>query len=257
MQKTKKILFKEPKKQRLEKQSGTNSQVSYFLKTGEYKNIPIGVLDTSPLNYRKSFLKNELDELAADIRLHGIISNLVVRHSDSERYEVVTGERRLRAAKIAGLKEVPVKIVSLNDQEVIEIQLSENLQRSDTHPMEEAFAIERLQKTYSNLDEIAFRMGKSKAFVYKRLKLLSLTESMRSIFMANKCTAHQAIDIASLSGESQNDFYEEYCSNWEENVGFEMPDTTRALNQFRYDLTEAPFDIKDKKLVPEIGACTS
>jgi ParB family chromosome partitioning protein len=257
MQTTKKILFREPKKQRQTNQSGTNSEASHFLKTGEYKNIPIRDLDTSPLNYRKSFPKKELDELAADIAQHGVISNLIVRRSESERYEVVTGERRFRAAKIAGLKEVPVNIVSLNDQEVIEIQLSENLQRSDTHPMEEAFAIERLQKTYSNLDEIAFRMGKSKAFVYKRLKLLSLTESMRSIFMANKCSVQQAIDIASLSSESQNDFYEEYCSDWEKNVDFEMPDTTHALNQFRYDLTEAPFDIKDKKLVPEMGACIS
>jgi ParB family transcriptional regulator, chromosome partitioning protein len=257
MQTTKKILIKEPKKTIQSNQSGTNSKTSPFLKTGEYKNIPISELDASPLNYRKSFQKKELDELASDIAQHGIISSLVVRRTDSERYEVVTGERRFHAAKIAGLKEVPVNIVSLNDQEVIEIQLSENLQRSDTHPMEEAFAIERLQKTYSNLDEIALRMGKSKAFVCKRLKLLSLIESMRSIFMANKFTVQQAIDVASLSAESQNDFYEEYCSDWEGNVDFEMPDTTRALNQFRYDLTEAPFDIKDKKLVPEMGACTS
>ena len=111
--------------------------------------ISINDLDASSLNYRKSFPKKELDELAADIEQHGIISNLVVRRSDSDRYELVTGERRFRAAKIAGLKEVPVNIVAMSDQEVIEIQLSENLQRSDTHPMEEAFAIERLQKCIS------------------------------------------------------------------------------------------------------------
>ena len=257
MQTTKKILYKGSKNQKQANQSGTNSKESPSLKTGEYKNIPIDDLDTSPLNYRKSFPKRELDELAADIAQHGIISNLVVRRFDSERYEVVAGERRYRAAKIAGLKEVPVNIVSLSDQEVIEIQLSENLQRSDTHPMEEAFAIERLRKIYSTLDEISFRMGKSRAFVHNRLKLLSLIESIRSIFMADKCTMKQAIDIASLSAVSQNDFYEEYCSDWQIDADFEMPDTTRALNQFRYDLTEAPFDIKDKKLVPEMGACTS
>jgi ParB/RepB/Spo0J family partition protein len=198
-----------------------------------------------------------MDELAADVKQHGIISSLVVRRSDSGRFEIVAGERRFHAAKIAGLEEVPVSIVTLNDQEVIEIQLSENIQRSDTHPMEEAFAIERLQSVYQNMDEIALRMGKSKAFVYKRLKLLSLIEPMREIFLANKCTAQQAVDIASLSAESQNDFYQEYCSDWREDVDFEMPDTTRVLNQFRCDLTEAPFDINDKKLVPEMGACTS
>src|SRR5580704_19791325 len=170
MQTTKKMLYKGAKNPKQANQSGTNSKESPSLKTGEYKNISIDDLDTSPLNYRKSFSKRELDELAADIVQHGIISNLVVRRLDSGRYEVVAGERRYRAAKIAGLKEVPVNIVSLCDQEVIEIQLSENLQRSDTHPMEEAFAIERLRKVYSNMDEIALRLGKSKAFVYRRLK---------------------------------------------------------------------------------------
>ena len=145
----------------------------------------------------------------------------------------------------------------MSDQEVIEIQLSENLQRSDTHPMEEALAIERLQSVYQNIDEIALRMGKSKAFVYKRLKLVSLINSIREMFLANKCTAQQAFDIASLSSDSQRDLYEEYCSDWQDDEDFELPDTAHILDRFRYDLTEASFDIKDKKLVPEMGACTS
>ena len=145
MQMTKRILYKELKKRMPTNRSGIDSKTSHFLKTGEYKNILVSELDTSSLNYRKSFPKKELDELAADIMQHGIISNLVVRSTETGRYELVTGERRFRAAKIAGLQEVPVNVVELSDQEVIEIQLSENLQRSDTHPMEEAFAIERLQ----------------------------------------------------------------------------------------------------------------
>jgi ParB family transcriptional regulator, chromosome partitioning protein len=257
MQTTKRILYKEPKRSKRTNQPGTDSKISPFLKTGEYKKIPVSELDSSPLNYRKSFPKKELDELAADIGQHGIISNLVVRNTDSGRYELVAGERRFRAAKIAGLQEVPVYIVSLSDQEVIEIQLSENLQRSDTHPMEEAFAIEHLQSVYQNIEEIAVRMGKSRAFVYKRLKLVSLIDSIRELFLANKCSTQQAYEISALSSESQHDFYEEYCLSWQEDDDFEMPDTTRALNQFRYDLLEAPFDINDKNLVPEIGACIS
>ncbi|HSZ34638.1 MAG TPA: ParB/RepB/Spo0J family partition protein, partial [Puia sp.] len=226
------------------------------MKGGELKSIPINELDTSPLNYRKSFSKKELDELAEDIAQHGIISNLVVRRSESCRYELVAGERRFRAAKIAGLEEVPVNIVELTDQEVIEIQLSENLQRSDTHPMEEAFAIERLQSDYKSVDEISLRIGKSKAFVYKRLKLLSLIEPIRDLFMADKCTVQQAYDIATVSSESQKEFFEEYCLEWKEDEDFTMPDTSYALDRFRYDLTEAPFDMNDQELLPTMGACT-
>ena len=255
MQTTKKILYKEGKKP--SKSEKPNKIISKSISTGEYKIIPLDMMDASPLNYRKIFPKKELDELAANIKQHGIISSLVVRRSDSGRFEIVAGERRFRAAKIAGLEEVPVSIVTLSDQEVIEIQLSENLQRSDTHPMEDAFAIERLQKVSSNLDEIALRMGKSKAFIYKRLKLLSLIDSIRELFLANKCTAQQAYDIASVSSDSQEDFYKEYCSDWHDDEDFEMPDTAHTLDRFRYDLSEAPFDIKDKKLVSEMGACTS
>ena len=100
-------------------------------------------------------------------------------------------------------------------------------------------------------------MGKSKAFVYRRLKLVSLINSIREMFLANKCTAQQAFDIASLSSDSQTDLYEEYCSDWQDDEDFELPDTAHILDRFRYDLTEASFDIKDKKLVPEMGACTS
>jgi ParB family chromosome partitioning protein len=249
MQTTKKILYKEAKK--------PNKISSKSISTCEYKMIALDVLDVSPLNYRKSFPKKEMDELAADVKQHGIISSLVVRRSDSGRFEIVAGERRFHAAKIAGLEEVPVSIVTLSDQEVIEIQLSENLQRSDTHPMEEALAIERLQSIYLNIDEIAFRMGKSKAFVHKRLKLVSLIVTIRELFSANKCTAQQAYEIASLSSDSQEDFYKEYCSEWQDDEDFELPDMEHTLDRFRYDLTEAPFDIKDKKLVPEKGACTS
>ena len=100
-------------------------------------------------------------------------------------------------------------------------------------------------------------MGKSKAFVYKRLKLVSLIDGFRELFLANKCTTQQAFDIASLSFESQDDFYKEYCSDWQNDEDFEMPVMRHILDQFRYDLTEAPFDIKDARLVPEKGACSA
>jgi ParB family chromosome partitioning protein len=226
-----------------------------LIKNGEFKQIPLSDLDASPLNYRQIFSKTELEELAADIARHGMISNLTVRCVASGRYELVVGERRFRAAAMAGLKEVPANIVSLSDPEVIEIQLSENGQRISPHPMREAVGMAQLQKTYPAIEEIAVRLGKSKAYIYSRLKLLSLIEPIREIFLADKCLVWHAMDIAVLSPESQTEFYEKYCASWKEDEDFEMPDTADVLDQFKYDLADAPFNIKDKNLLPDAGAC--
>jgi len=228
-----------------------------LLKEGEFKLVPISAIDASPFNYRNHFPEAELKELADDIARHGIISNLTIRLLSSGRYELVVGERRLKAAVMAGIKEVPANVVSLTDQEAMEIQLSENLQRSDPHPMQEALAIERFQKQSASIEEIAARIGKSRVFVYGRLKLLSLIEPFREIFLSGKCSAQQAFEIAAISPESQSEFYEEYCADWQADEDFEMPDTKYVLNQFKYDLTEAPFNIDDKNLVPEAGTCTN
>jgi ParB/RepB/Spo0J family partition protein len=90
-----------------------------LIQAGQFSSIPLSLLDPSPFNYREFFPKAELEELAADIAQHGIISNLTVRAIAAGRYELVVGERRYRAAAIAGLKAVPANIVSLTDQQVI------------------------------------------------------------------------------------------------------------------------------------------
>ena len=117
-----------------------------LIQNGQFGNIPLSLLDPSPFNYREFFPKPELEELAADISQHGIISNLTVRAIAAGRFELVVGERRYRAAGMVGLKAVPANIVSLTDQQVIEIQLSENMHRANPHPMQEARAIGQLQK---------------------------------------------------------------------------------------------------------------
>jgi ParB/RepB/Spo0J family partition protein len=226
-----------------------------LIQGGQVSYISLSLLDPSPFNYREFFPKPELEELAADIARHGIISNLTVRAIAAGRFELVVGERRYRAAGMAGLKAVPATIVSLTDQQVIEVQLSENIHRANPHPMQEARAIGQLQKTRAGIEEIAARIGKSKAFVYSRLKLLSLIEPVQQMFLADKCSTVQAYEIATLSPDSQTEFFEQYCADWKED-DFEMPDTDHTLRQFKYDLSNAPFDIKDKKLLPEAGACT-
>jgi ParB/RepB/Spo0J family partition protein len=223
---------------------------------GEFRNIALTQIDFSPLNYRKYFSADDLQSFARELAQHGIISPLTVRQMPSGRYELVAGERRLRAATIAALREVPCVVRPLTDEEVNEWQLAENIQRENPHPLHEAQAIGRMMKTRKTIEEIAARLGKSRQFVYARLKLLSLIEPFHELFLADKITLQQAVEIASLSAASQQEFYEAECSEWQDEE-FELDNLSYTLRQYRYDLTDAPFDLKDKKLLAGAGACTT
>jgi ParB family transcriptional regulator, chromosome partitioning protein len=228
-----------------------------LLRDADFVQINTDDIDVSPLNYRKYFSGEALQNFAEELKQHGIISPLTVRVvSGNNRYELVAGERRLRAARIAGLSTVPAAIVSLTDEQVIEIQLSENLQRENPHPMHEAQGIGQMQSAGKSIDEIAIRLGKSKQFVYSRLKLLSLTESFQEMLLANVISLQEGLQIASLSAESQTEFYNEHCSKWKKQKDFELYNLDYYLNHYRYDLKKAPFNTKDKNLVPEAGACS-
>jgi ParB family chromosome partitioning protein len=104
----------------------------------EYRNVPLALLTESKTNPRRSFEHNALHELAKTIQVHGVLSPLLVRPLTEQGFEIVFGARRYRAAHIAEVDTVPVRIKNMTDAEVIEAQLIENLQRSDVHPMEEA-----------------------------------------------------------------------------------------------------------------------
>jgi ParB family chromosome partitioning protein len=226
------------------------------LEETDFKIVAISDIDFSPFNYRKFFYENALNDFASEIALHGIISPLTLRTLPSGRYELVAGERRLRAASIAKLKEVPAVIKVLTNEEVIELQLSENLQRENPHPMHEALGIGQMQKAGKNISEIAARLGKSKAFIYSRLKFLSLIDTLQEMFLADKFNISEAFELASISADSQIEFYQEHCLDWKDNKGFDLGNLNYALSKYKYDLMKAPFNIKDKKLVEEAGACT-
>lgn len=240
-------------KQRKDKPASVNIAL---LRDAEYGQISTDDIDFSPLNYRKYFSEEALQNFAEELKQHGIISPLTVRIGKSNKYELVAGERRLRAARIAGLQTVPAAIVSLTDEQVIEVQLSENLQRENPHPMHEAQAIGQMQQTGKTIEEIAAQLGKSKQFVYSRLKLLSLIESFQEMLLANVISLQDALQIASLSADSQTEFFNEHCSKWKKQKGFELYNLDYYLNRYRYDLKNAPFNTKDKNLVPEAGACS-
>lgn len=236
----------------MEKTIGQNTIV---LQEAEYKQVNVEDIDISPLNYRKYISDEALRQFAEELKQHGIISALTLRPVADNRYELVAGERRLRAAKLAGLLTVPAAVVHLTDEQVTEIQLAENLQRENPHPLDEANAVKMMQDSGIDIEEIALRLGKSKQFVYVRLKLLNLIEPIREMFYAEAITIQQALEIATIAGEGQEQFFKDHCTKWKQK-NFELHDLTWYLRPYRYDLKDAPFDTKDKKLLPDAGACT-
>ena len=244
-------------KQNKERKDKTIPPDIVLLRDADFLYIKTDDIDFSPLNYRKYFSEEALQNFALELKQHGIISPLTVRQSGKGRYELVAGERRLRAARIAALPTVPAAIVTLTDEQVIEIQLAENLQRENPHPMHEAQAIGQMQKNGKSIDEIAARLGKSKSFLYSRIRLLSLIENFQEMVLADVISLQDAFQIASLSEISQTEFFAEHCSKWKKQKQFGFRNLDYYLNHYRYDLKRAPFNTKDKKLVPEVGACTN
>jgi ParB family chromosome partitioning protein len=229
--------------------------VQATIEPGKAETLSIDKIEFSPLNYRKYFRQEDLETFAEELKLHGIISPLTVRKLPNDKYQLVAGERRLRAAKIAKLQTVPVIVRDLTDEQVTEIQLAENLQRENPHPLDEANAVKLMQDTGKNIDEISMRLGKSKQFVYIRLKLLNLIEPIRETFFGEVINLQQALTIATISQEGQTQFFNEHCTKWKQK-GFQLPNLDYYLRPYKYDLRNAPFDTKDKKLIPEVGACT-
>lgn len=163
--------------------------------------IPVKQLHESPFNPRRT--AGPLGELVASVKRHGILQPLIARMVGDE-LELVIGHRRLRAAKEAGLAKVPVEVRTLSNEEAREIQLVENVQREDIHPMEEAEGYEALHTEfgYSN-DEIADRIGKSKSWVYARVKLLDLNEEGRKAFYRGDLNPTTALLIARLKTKGE------------------------------------------------------
>ncbi len=143
--------------------------------------VKIELLEPNRDQPRKDFEENSLQELAASIRQFGLLQPILVQPRDGY-YEIVAGERRWRAAKLAGLKEVPVIVRELTGQEVLEISLIENLQREDLNPIEEARAYQRLlQEFHLKQEEVAERVSKSRAAVANSLRLLNLCDGVQKL----------------------------------------------------------------------------
>lgn len=153
---------------------------------------------------RKAFEEDSLQELADSIKQHGIIQPLIVQKK-GKMYEIIAGERRWRAARIAGLKEVPVLVKDYSDQEVFEIALIENIQREDLNAIEEALAYQRLIEDYKlKQDEVAERVGKSRVAVTNSMRLLKLDKRVQQMLIDEMISGgHARALLAIKDGEKQ------------------------------------------------------
>ena len=162
--------------------------------------LPISQVESCSSQPRKHFDEASLAELADSIREHGIIQPLTVRKLASGYYQIIAGERRWRAARIAGLQEVPVIVIEADDRKAAELAMIENLQREDLNPMEEAAGFQSLIETYHMTQEEAARqVGKSRSAVTNSLRLLSLTPAVRQLVEEGKLSAGHARALLPLS----------------------------------------------------------
>ena len=166
--------------------------------------LPISQVETCSSQPRKRFDDESLQELADSISQHGIIQPLTVRKLSSGYYQIIAGERRWRAARLAGLQEVPVIVIEADDRKAAELAMIENLQREDLNPMEEAAGFQSLIESYHmTQEEAAQRVGKSRSAVTKALRLLGLTPSVRKLVEEGKLSAGHARALVPLSPSLQ------------------------------------------------------
>lgn len=162
--------------------------------------LPISQVESCSAQPRKLFDEGSLAELADSIREHGVIQPLTVRKLSSGYYQIIAGERRWRAARMAGLTEVPAVVIEADDQKAAELALVENLQREDLNPMEEAAGYQSLVQTYHmTQEEAARRVGKSRSAVANAMRLLGLQPSVRKLVEEGTLSAGHARALLPLS----------------------------------------------------------
>ena len=177
------------------------------MESGEEKNslfLPISQVESCASQPRKQFDADALADLADSIREHGIIQPLTVRKLQSGYYQIIAGERRWRAARMAGLSEVPAIVIEADDRKAMELAMIENLQREDLNPIEEAEGYQMLMSQYNmTQEETAQRVGKSRSAVANALRLLHLCPSVRAMVEDGRLSNGHARTLLPLSPEAQ------------------------------------------------------
>ena len=165
--------------------------------------IEIGLIDRNENQPRKNFDEKALKELSQSIKQHGIIQPIILQKT-GDRYQIIAGERRFRAARMAGLKVVPAVIKEYSEQQISEIAIIENLQREDLNPIESAKAIQELMDKYNlTQEEVAEKIGKSRSAVTNTLRLLMLPVDVINLIKEGKLSAGHARTLLALEDKKQ------------------------------------------------------
>lgn len=176
--------------------------LDFTRQSGTVTNLPLHRVEPNPMQPRREFDPESLQALADSIAAHGMIQPLTVREAANGYYQIIAGERRWRAARMAGLEEVPVLVVEADDRKVMELALVENLQREDLNPMEEAAGYRTLIEEYGLTQaEAAQRVGKSRPAVANALRLLNLSDELAALVRDGTLSPGHARALLGLSSE--------------------------------------------------------
>lgn len=213
----------------------------------QIQNLSIEKVIPDPMQPRKTFNESLLNGLSESIKKHGVLQPITVRKSGSE-FIIVMGERRYRASKLANKKTIPCIVKEYKNNDVLEVQIIENLQRQDVEPTEEAEAIAFLSEKYVP-SEIAKRLGRSDNFIRQRLKLAGLIEGFKKFVRKGEMTISLGVGVALFEPEEQQMMMETMGKD------FNAHQINRMIKEQTFDLEKAPFDVTDKKLIVKAGAC--
>jgi ParB family chromosome partitioning protein len=221
----------------------------------EYFACDIGLIQPNRYQPRLRFSDNELEDMVNSIRQQGIIQPLLVR-KDSKGYELITGERRLRAAKKAGLKQVPVIVKSITDTELLEISIVENVQRSDLNPIEEAEAYHRLITEFGlTQDQAADRVGKSRSAVANFLRLRQLPEQIKgSIMDGNLSMGHARALLGTATSAQQNSVFRTIIAK-----GLSVRETERLVKRLKAEKEKSkkPISSSEQRYLSDVADALS
>jgi ParB family chromosome partitioning protein len=231
----------------------------------EYQTVNLSQLTESLSNPRKTFEHKALKEMAESIRAVGLLQPILVRPTATEgRFEIVAGARRFRAARLAEIESVSVRVCQLTDAQALEAQVIENLIRADVHPYEETqgfLALMRLDPARYTAQELAAKTGKSVTFVLQRLKLADLIPAAAKSFQKDEIATGHALLLARLSTPQQVEAFPHCFAD----VWLDSKQKKRLVNVAEFshyidsniilELSEAPFSREDDSLYPAAGAC--
>ncbi len=221
--------------------------------------IPLDRLAESSMNPRR-IRDDEADkELAASIKEQGVLAPLLIRKNGSNgKYEILAGSRRYRAAKVAGLKDVPTIVHDVDDKTALEIIIIEYLQRVDIHPLDEAEGfVALLEKHGGDYGTVSSKVNKPRRYIALRAKLVNLARSWRKDWLGGDAkksfTIDHALHLCRISDESQEQLYKELANHYEYATVDDVKGAIQA--EHYYTLTTVPWDLKDAKLYAKAGAC--